>query len=164
MISKCVMHRNALIRLCFPEIYPCFLTSKEKIPTQKNESSTEARNMHSNIWMYWKVKLIIVFSATLTFGVSIGCLFGMQLSRLRHTKRQKELRNDTCISELYTEIGYSLNNGINNEEESHSEQIELRGITERRLSVSDDQFTGCINEEMDNSYSDIYNVLQPNYG
>lgn len=30
------------------------------------------------------VKLIIVFSATLTFGVSIGCLFGMQLSRLRY--------------------------------------------------------------------------------
>lgn len=56
MISKCVMHRNAFIRLCFPEIYPCFLTSKEKIPTQKNESSTEARNMHSNIWMYWKGK------------------------------------------------------------------------------------------------------------
>lgn len=56
MISKCVMHRNAFILLCFPEIYPCFLTSKEKIPTQKNESSTEARNIHSNIWMYWKGK------------------------------------------------------------------------------------------------------------
>lgn len=50
------MHRNAFILLCFPEIYPCFLTSKEKIPTQKNESSTEARNIHSNIWMYWKGK------------------------------------------------------------------------------------------------------------
>lgn len=52
--SKCVTHRNAFIQLCFPEIYPCLLTSKGKLQKQKNESSTEAQNMHSNIWMYWK--------------------------------------------------------------------------------------------------------------
>lgn len=166
--SKCVTHRNAFIQLCFPEIYPCLLTSKGKLQKQKNESSTEAQNMHSNIWMYWKVKLILVFSGTMTFGVSLGCFFGMHFSRLRimsrHIKRQKELRNYACHSELYTEIGNSLNNETTNEEESLSEQIELRSMTERRFSVSDDQSIGCISGEMDNSYSNIYNVLQPNYG
>lgn len=68
---KFVTHRNASIQLCFPEIYQCLLTSKGKLQKQKNESSTEAQNMHSNIWMYWKgEEMFVLFNIFLCKKVS----------------------------------------------------------------------------------------------
>lgn len=51
---------------------------------------------------------------------------------------------------------------LQNEEELLSEQIKLRNMAAKRL--GDDLEPNSLNEEMDDSYCNIYNVLVPNYG
>lgn len=40
----------------------------------------------------------------------------------------------------------------------------MRSISTERLNRSDQPVINCTREDVDDSYSNIYNVLQPNYG
>eukprot|EP00105_Crassostrea_gigas_P039102 XP_019923250.1 PREDICTED: uncharacterized protein LOC105329427 [Crassostrea gigas] len=138
-----------------------FFKDNEKNGTS---STKDMQYSLSNFWKHWKDKILLVILGVFIFGGILGFLFGITLTRKRKINLQTEYKRrhprHACNSELYAEISESSNIKEKGRNQNTSEEVELEKKSKRSA------IDGLVSSSssMDGAYSNIYNVLQQNYG